>query len=184
MSTTLITIIIVVIIIGFIIAMYNNFIQLKNMVEESFATIDVYLKKRYDLLPNLVSTVKGYAKHESETLEKVIQARNTYMTAKTVDDKIANENMMAGTLSKLFALSESYPDLKANTNFMSLQNDIRKIEEDLAQARKYYNATVKMFNTKCQTFPSVIIAKMMNFTKYPYFEIKNEIEKENVKVEF
>ncbi|MGL4392202.1 MAG: LemA family protein [Fusobacteriaceae bacterium] len=175
---------ILVVLIFMVVGLYNSFIQLKNMVEESFATIDVYLKKRYDLLPNLVSTVKGYAKHESETLEKVIQARNNYVNAKSIDEKVNNENVLTGALSKLFALSEAYPDLKANQNFITLMSDIRKIEEDLAQARKYYNAVVKNFNIKCETFPSVIIAKMLNFNKYPYFEIKNEQERENVKVEF
>lgn len=180
----LIIIAILAIVIFIAINMYNGFVQSKNVVEEGFATIDVYLKKRYDLLPNLVNTVKGYAKHESETLEKVISARNTYMTAGSIDAKIENENVMAGALSKLFALSEAYPDLKANQNFLNLQGEIKKIEEDLVQARKYYNATVKIFNIKCETFPSLIIAKFMNFTKFPYFEIKNDVERENVKVEF
>lgn len=175
---------IIVVVVIYFIGVYNNFVKMKNMVEEGFSTIDVYLKKRYDLIPNLVNTVKGYAKHESETLEKVIAARNTYATAHSIEDKVANENMMTGALSKLFALSESYPDLKANTNFMSLQGDLKKIEEDLAQGRKYYNGTVKNYNTQCETFPSVIVARVMNFKKYPYFEIKNETERENVKVEF
>lgn len=166
------------------VVVYNGFVGNKNSVEEAFSTIDVYLKKRYDLIPNLVNTVKGYAKHESETLEKVIEARNKYVTADSIGAKIENETAIAASLSKLFALSESYPELKANQNFLSLQGDLKGIENDLAQARKYYNGNVKIFNTKCDTFPSVIIAKMMNFSKYPYFEIKNEEERANVKVEF
>ncbi|MGL5964529.1 MAG: LemA family protein [Fusobacteriaceae bacterium] len=180
-----IILLVVLVLIGiYFIGVYNSFVKMKNMVEEGFSTIDVYLKKRYDLIPNLVNTVKGYAKHESETLEKVIKARNTYATANSIEDKIANENMISGALNKLFSLSESYPDLKANTNFMTLQGDLKKIEEDLAQARKYYNGTVKNYNTQCETFPSIVIAKIMSFKKYPYFEIKNEVERENVKVEF
>lgn len=175
---------VVAVIVIYFISAYNSFIHFKNSVEEAFATIDVYLKKRYDLLPNLVNTVKGYAKHESETLEKVISARNSCISSSSVNDKIANEAVLAQSLSKLFALSEAYPDLKANTNFLSLQNDIKGIENDLAQARKYYNGNVKIFNTKCDTFPSVLIAKIMNFSKFSYFEIQNEVEKENVKVEF
>lgn len=175
---------IIAVLISIMISSYNNFIQIKNSVDESFSTIDVYLKKRYDLLPNLVNTVKGYAKHEKETLENVIKARNTYLNSTSIDAKISNENMISGALSKLFALKESYPELKANENFINLQNQIMKIEEDLVQARKYYNGSVKIFNTKCDTFPSLIIAKIMNFAKYSYFEINNQIERENIKVEF
>lgn len=175
----------IIVVIGiYAVSSYNGFIQIKNSTEEAFATIDVYLKKRYDLLLNLVNTVKGYAKHESETLEKVISARNNCISANSINDKIANESVLAQSLSKLFALAEAYPDLKANANFLSLQNDIKGIENDLAQARKYYNGNVKNFNTKCDTFPSIIIAKIMNFSKFSYFEILNEEEKENVKVEF
>lgn len=175
---------IIAIVIIYFIGVYNSFIKLKNSVDEAFSTIDVYLKKRYDMIPNLVATVKGYAAHERETLEGVVAARNSFATAKTIDEKISSDNMLEGALTKLFALSEAYPNLKANENFMTLQMDIKGIETDLSQARKYYNATVKNFNTKCDIFPSNIIAKNMNFTKYPYFEIKNEGERENVKVEF
>ncbi|MGL6119056.1 MAG: LemA family protein [Fusobacteriaceae bacterium] len=179
------------ILIGFIvllalwgIGIYNSFVSMRNTVEEGFATIDVYLKKRYDLIPNLVNTVKGYTKYEGDTLERVISARNRYLTAGSTSEKIENENMMTGALSKLFALTESYPDLKADTNFINLQNQITKIEEELVQARKYYNGTVKNFNTKVETFPNNMIANFMNLKKYPYFEIKNEVERETVNVQF
>ncbi|MDP0488197.1 MAG: LemA family protein [Fusobacterium sp. JB021] len=168
----------------FMVGIYNKLVKGRNFVEEAFSTIDAYLKKRYDLIPNLVSTVKGYKEYEGETLEKVIAARNRYMSATTPEEKIANENMIAGTLGKLFALKEAYPDLKANQNFMKLQDELSNIETDILQSRKYYNGTVRNYNTSCETFPSVIIANMFGFKKSPFFKIENEEEKKNVKVEF
>jgi len=167
----------------YVVAIYNGFIKLRNSVEEGFSTMDVYMKKRYDLIPNLVETVKGYAKHESETLEKVIQARNSAMSAQGVNEKQKNENMLQGTLKSLFALSESYPDLKADAQFLDLQKQLQKLEEDIANARKYYNAVVKAINTKVETFPSNIIANMFNFNKYPFFIIE-DTQRENIKVSF
>ncbi len=163
---------------------YNSFIQWKLKVEEAFSTMDVYLKKRYDLIPNLVETVKGYAKHESETLEAVIQARNAAVSASTPTEKIEAEKGISGTLGRLFALAESYPDLKANTNFMSLQNSLKEMETEIASSRKYYNGVVKNYNTKCATIPSNIIASLCNFKPFPMFEISDESQRENVKVSF
>lgn len=165
------------------ISMYNGLQRLKNRVEEGWATIDVQLKKRYDLIPNLVNTVKGYAKHESETLERVMAARNSAMSA-TGDAKIAAENALTGTLKSLFALQENYPDLKANTNFLDLQNQLKIVENEIAAARRYYNGTVKALNTKVELFPSNIIAKMAGVKKRSYFEIENAEERENVSVRF
>lgn len=162
---------------------YNGFIKLRTKSEEGFATIDVYLKKRCDLIPNLVETVKGYAKHESTTLEKVIAARNLAMTSGTIDDKIANENALTGTLKTLFALTESYPELKADTSFVRLQSELSGIENEIALARKYYNAVVKDFNMTVQVFPNVIIAGMFGFKRLPFFEA-DEASRENVKVSF
>ena len=156
---------------------------MKNLVEEGWSTIDVQLKKRYDLIPNLVETVKGYAKHESGTLEKVIAARNAAMTA-SGDAKLAAENALSGTLKSLFALQESYPDLKANTNFIDLQNQLKQIENEIASARRYYNGTVKEFNNKIQMFPSNLVAGMMHLEKRAYFELDSEEERKNVKVQF
>lgn len=175
---------IVVILIIWIIASYNGFIKAKNNVEESFSTMDVYLKKRYDLIPNLVETVKGYAKHESETLNRVISARNMAEGASTIEDKIQGENMLTGTLRSLFAVAENYPDLKANQNFLELQGQLKQVEEDIANARKYYNAIVKIFNNKCEMFPSNILAGIFHFEKKPMFEVEAEDERKNVKVEF
>lgn len=146
--------------------------------------MDVYLKKRYDLIPNLVNTVKGYAKHEKETLDAVILARNSAMDASNVKDKVKQENALTSTLKNLFALSENYPELKANANFMSLQEQLQSVEQDIANARKYYNSVVNMLNIKIEMFPSNLIAKWFKFSKRDMFEVSNAIEKENVKVEF
>lgn len=175
---------IVVIIALWFVSGYNNFIKMKNAVEEAFSTMDVYLKKRYDLIPNLVETVKGYATHESGTFEKVVQARNMAQNATTIEDKIKGENMLTGTLKTLFAIAEAYPDLKANENFMDLQRQLQKVEEDIANARKYYNAVVREFNTQVESFPSNIIAGIFKFVRKPMFEVNEESERENVKVQF
>lgn len=167
----------------YVMATYNGFIRLRNTVEEAFSTMDVYMKKRYDLIPNLVETVKGYASHERETLEKVIQARNMAMNAQTIEQKEQSENMLSGTLKSLFALSESYPNLKADTQFLDLQRQLQKVEEDIAQSRKYYNAVAKSMNTKVESFPSNIVASMFGFTKVAFFTI-DETERENVRVQF
>ncbi|MDD7718020.1 MAG: LemA family protein [Eubacteriaceae bacterium] len=180
----IVILVIVVIIAIWAITGYNGFIKGKNSVEESFSTMDVYLKKRYDLIPNLVETVKGYAKHESETLEKVVAARNMAQSAGTIEEKIAGENALTGTLKSLFAVAESYPDLKANANFMDLQNQLKSVENDIANARKYYNAVVKQFNNRCEMFPSNILAGIFHFTRKPMFEVDAEEERKNVKVEF
>ena len=175
--------IIIVLAIAFV-GMYNSFIKLKNSCEEAFSTMDVYMKKRFDLIPNLVETVKGYAAHEKETLEKVMAARNGVQSAATVEEKMAQENVLTGTLKSLFAVAEAYPDLKANTNFLDLQNQLNSVEEDIANSRKYYNAVVKQFNTKCEMFPSNIIASMFHFERKPMFEVDSAEERKNVEVKF
>ncbi len=175
--------IIIVLAIAFV-GMYNSFIKLKNSCEEAFSTMDVYMKKRFDLIPNLVETVKGYAAHEKETLEKVMAARNGVQSAATVEEKMAQENVLTGTLKSLFAVAEAYPDLKANTNFLDLQNQLQSVEEDIANSRKYYNAVVKQFNTKCEMFPSNIIASMFHFERKPMFEVDSAEERKNVEVKF
>ncbi len=175
---------IAVLIAFYLISIYNQFATLGNKVDEAFATMDVYLKKRYDLIPNLVETVKGYAKHESETLENVVSARNKALSSATPADKAAAEKEFAGTLSRLLALTEAYPDLKANQNFIDLQKDLTSMEGEIANARKYYNAVVKTFNTLVDKFPSNIIANMFNFSKQPMFAVTNETERDSVKVQF
>lgn len=175
---------VILILIIWFIASYNGFVRLKNSIEEAFSTMDVYLKKRYDLIPNLVETVKGYAKHEKETLERVMAARNAAASATTMEGRIEGENMLQGTLKSLFAVAEAYPDLKANTNFLELQGDLRRIEDEIANSRKYYNAIVKTYNTKREVFPSSIIAGIFRFEKKPLFEVAAAAERENVRVQF
>ena len=163
---------------------YNSLVSLRNQVEEAFSTIDIYLTKRYDLIPNLVETVKGYAKHEKETLEAVISARNKAVNATTMEGKIEAENAMSGVIGRLFALAESYPDLKANTNFLDLQNQLKSIEDDIANARKYFNGVTRQYNTKIEVFPMNLLAGIFGFTKKPLFVVADEQQRQNVKVSF
>ncbi|MCK9225010.1 MAG: LemA family protein [Candidatus Muirbacterium halophilum] len=181
--TFLILIGIIVLILLYVMGSYNSLVKLRNMVEEGWSGIDVQLKRRYDLIPNLVETVKGYAAHENKVFEDVIKARNSAMNTSGVEDKAQAENMLSGTLKSLFALTENYPDLKANTNFLGLQDSLNEVEEKLQMARRYYNGTVRDYNIKCETFPSVIIANSFGFSKKEFFKI-NEEEKENVKIKF
>ena len=178
---------VVVIIVAFLIwlaASYNGFVKLRNKTEEAFSAMDVSLKKRYDLIPNFVETVKGYASHEKETLQKVIQARNMAMTATTPEDRIAGDNVLTGTLRSLFAVSETYPDLKANANFMDLQNQLSRIEEEIAGSRRYYNGVVNRYNTKTEMFPGNILASIFGFKRKPLYEVQDSKERENIKVSF
>lgn len=185
MSTPIIVIgVVLLLLVGFVIMTYNQLVKLSQKVKESFATMDVYLKKRFDLVPNLVETVKGYAKHERETLDKVTQARANISSAGSIDEKMQNENILSGCLKSLFAVAEAYPDLKANTNFIDLQNQLKKIEEDIANARKYYNAVVREYNTTLLVFPKNIIANMFHFTEKPMYEVDQAAEREAVKVSF
>ena len=178
-----IIIIVLVVILGYGIGIYNKLIRLRNQSEESAAAIDAHLKKRYDLVPNLVETVKGYASHESGTLTAVIDARNRAMGATSLTEKNEAANAFSSTLRSLFALSESYPDLKANQGFLDLQSQLQKIEEELLNARKYYNAIVNDINTIVQTIPSSIVAGIAHFTKLPYLTIEDEARAQ-VKVKF
>ncbi len=163
---------------------YNSLVSLRNQVEEAFSTMDVYLTKRYDLIPNLVETVKGYAKHEKETLEAVISARNKAVNATTMEGKIEAENAMSGVIGRLFALAEAYPDLKANTNFLDLQTQLKSIEDDIANARKYFNGVTRQYNTKIEVFPMNLLAGIFGFTKKPLFVVADEQQRQNVKVSF
>ena len=179
---------VVLVVVGILVmSMYNKLVSLKNRVLEAWSGIDVQLKKRYDLIPNLVNTIKGYAAHESGTLEKVIQARNQAMAAGSggsINDQVQAENALSGTLKSLFALSESYPDLKANTSFLALQSSLAEIEETLQNARRYYNALVRDNNTAVESFPSNLIANNFNFEKFDFFEIENDAERSNPVVQF
>lgn len=174
----------IIIFVVWLIATYNKFVRMKNNIEEGYSTMDVYLKKRYDLIPNLVETVKGYAKHEKETLTNVMNARNAAMSSSDPETRAKNENALTGTLKTLFAVSENYPQLKADKHFADLMNQLNVMEGEITSSRKYYNGCVKVYNTKRELFPSSIVAKWFNFEKKPLFEVDNEEERKNVKVQF
>jgi LemA protein len=175
--------IIIVVILAVAVSGYNALVRLRQTSESAWADIDVQLKRRHDLIPNLVETVKGYASHESETLEAVIQARNMALGAQGPAAQAEAETLLSGALKSIFALSEAYPDLKAAEGFRDLQATLSEIEEQVAQARRYYNAVVRDYNTKTQTFPSVLIAKVFNFGEREFFEVA-EAEKAVPKVSF
>lgn len=166
-----------------VVGIYNGLVKLKNKCEEAWSDIDTQLKRRYDLIPNLVETVKGYASHESSTFEKVTEARTKAMGAQTVHEKEVAENMLTSALKSIFALAENYPDLKANQNFLELQKTLTEIEEHIQLSRRYYNATVRDLNTKIEVFPNNLIAGPFGFEKREFFQAE-EGEKENVKVSF
>ena len=177
-----IVLVIVVLIAVYVLIQYNSFIKLNNAVKEAFATMDVYLKKRWDLIPNLVEVVKSYAEHESNVIEEVVKLRNLTYEKMSLTDKINTNQQLTEELSKIMAISENYPDLKASQNFSDLSNQLSKIEDEIANSRKYYNAVVNNFNTKTEMFPSNIVAKIFKFNPEKMFEVKDE-EKNNVRVD-
>ncbi|MCJ7581713.1 MAG: LemA family protein [Candidatus Aminicenantes bacterium] len=179
-----IILIILAVVAVFLVGIYNGLVQLRNRCENSWAQVDVQLRRRYDLIPNLIETVKGYAQHEKETFQNVTEARTKAMNAGSVKDQGQAENMLSGALKSLFAVSENYPELKANQNFMMLQEELAGTESKIAYARQFYNDTVMKFNTKQQVFPSNIIANMFSFQEREYFEIEEPEAKEPVKVKF
>ena len=170
-----------------IVALYNGLIRLKNRVEEAWSDIDVQLKRRYDLIPNLINTVKGYATHEQETLQNVVEARNAAMTAQAGSDtklQAGAENALSSTLKSIFALSENYPDLKANQNFLELQQELSDTENKIQAARRFYNGNVRDFNTKIEVFPTNMMASRLGFKRRDFFELEDEKQRENVEVKF
>jgi LemA protein len=172
-TVVLIILVVLVVLVGlYLVATYNGLVSLRNRIENAWAQIDVQLKRRYDLIPNLVETVKGYASHERETLEAVIH--NAAMTAQGPHDQANAENMITGALKSLFALSEAYPDLKANQNFLQLQEELTGTEGRIAYARQFFNDVVNKYNTKIQSFPAVIIARRMGFAEREYFEADDD----------
>jgi len=187
MPTTWIILGLIVLVLIVVVSMYNGLIRLKNRVEEAKSDMDVQMKRRYDLIPNLVETVKGYATHEQATLEKVITARNQAMAANTkgsAAEQIQAENTLSSTLKSIFALSENYPDLKANQNFLELQQELTDTEDKIMASRRFYNGNVRDFNTKLQVFPTNLIAKQLGFLAYPFFEVAGDKEREPVAVKF
>ncbi len=176
-------IVVLVLLVSFFAGTYNSLVSLRNKVKDQWAQIDVQLKKRFDLIPNLVETVKGYAKHENETFKEVIEARNKFQSANTPEEEMAASGELSKSLSRLMVLAESYPELKANENFLSLQSDLKDCEEKIAYSRQFYNDSVLSYMNKVQMFPSNIIASMFGFGEMKYFEVA-EGEKEAPKVSF
>ena len=180
----LLVLIAIVVVVGlFLLAQFNGLVRLRNRIESAWSQIDVQLQRRYDLIPNLVETVKGYASHEKDTLERVIQARNQAIDTQGVANQAQAENVITGALKSLFALSEAYPDLKANQNFLALQEELSGTEGKIAYARQFYNDSVQSYNTKTQTFPSVVIANAFGFKQREYFEA-DDTSRGPVKVDF
>ena len=175
---------IVVIIVIAVIAMYNGLVSARVKVDNAWSQIDVQLQRRFDLIPNFVETVKGYTSHESETFEKIAQLRTSWANAGTVAEKADLDNQLSGALKTIMAVSESYPELKANQNFSELSEELRNTENKISFSRQFYNDTVTMYNTKLQVFPSNIIAGMFNFTPRDLFEAENDEARKNVKVDF
>ena len=185
MSTTLIIVIVVAAVALWLIGAFNGFVSLRNRAQEAWADIEVQLKRRYDLIPNLVNTVKGYATHESTAFEKISEARSNAMQATTPGAKGEAENQLTGTLKSLFAISEAYPDLKANTNFLELQRELSDTENKIQAARRFYNGQVRDLNTKAESFPSNIIAGMFKFSKMDFFDLgDNDAAQQPVEVKF
>ena len=168
---------VLIILVIYFICFYNSLVKLNNNVKEAFSTMDVYLKKRWDLIPNLVETVKGYAKHEKSTFEDVVKARNAYASASSFEDEVKASGEVTKALNKLFALAEAYPELKANENFLSLQNDLKDVEEKISVSRQFYNDTVLTYNNKVMMFPSNIVASLFKFEKGKFFEASEEDKK-------
>ena len=173
---------IIVLIIIYAFALYNSFVKLNNKVKEAFSTMDVYLKKRWDLIHNIVETVKGYAKHEKDTLKEVVELRNSAYDKMSDDEKIKTNEQLSSGISKIMALAEAYPDLKANENFKDLSKELSKVEDDIANSRKYYNGVVRIYNNKVEMFPSNIFAGLFGYKSKAMFEASAN-EREIVKVE-
>lgn len=173
---------IIAMILVYIYATYNSLVKTNNIAKEAFSTMDIYLKKRWDLIPNLVNVVKGYAKHEKDTLEEIIKLRNNIYDNMSTEEKINKNKLINQSINKIMALAENYPELKANENFLQLSKDLTSIEDEIAQSRKYYNAVVKNYNNKVEMIPSNIIAKIAGYKSKPMFSIENE-ERQNIQVE-
>ncbi|MBU8871836.1 MAG: LemA family protein [Gemmatimonadales bacterium] len=175
---------VIVVLVGWVVGIYNSLVGLRNRVKEAWAQVDVQLKRRFDLIPNLIETVKGYMSHERETLEAVTQARAAISGAGNMPDRMNAEGGLTAALGRLFAVSESYPDLKASTNFLSLQEELASTENKISFARQFYNETVMRMNNKVQMFPGNIIAGMFNFQNEEFFEVTDEEQREAPKVDF
>lgn len=184
MIPILITVAVIILFLMYGISIYNRLVKFRNLVQEAWSSIDVMLKKRYDLIPNLIETVKGYATHEKETFDSVTRARVAAMNANSMQEKEAAEKNLSQAMMNLNAVAEQYPDLKANTNFLQLQGELSVLESDIEKSRRYYNGTVRENNIMVETFPSNIIANMYKFTKANFFELENVAERAVPNVKF
>lgn len=184
MSPLLIAVFVLAVIGFWLVGMYNSLVRSRNRVKESWSDIDVQLKRRYDLIPNLIETVKGYAEHEKSTLDRVIQARSQAMNAHSVPEQAQAENMLSDALKSLFALSEAYPQLRAVESFTKLQDELSDTENKIQAARRFYNTNVMAFNTMVEQFPNNLMANSFGFHKEEFFQLKDEVEREPVKVDF
>lgn len=171
-------------IITFFIVLYNGFISKRNRVEEAFSGIDIILKKRFDLIPNLIEAVKGYMEHEKETFRSIVNLRNQALNTNNSDEKLKLDQQLNKSVGAVFALAESYPDLKANTNFLSLQSDLGEIETEIERSKRYYNGTVREYNIAVESFPGNLIAGIFGFPKKDYLELKEQDQRESPKVQF
>lgn len=184
MKGWMIAAVVVVCLIVWIVSVYNGLVKLQILVDEAFATMDVYLKKRYDMIPNLVEVVKGYAVHEKETLEKIVRLRSGNYEEMSNEEKWQADKALSKVVPQIMALAENYPELKANQNFMGLSQELSNMEEEIASARKYYNGAVKQYNMKVQMFPGSLIAGLMHFTSKTMYQIEDGAERQNVQVKF
>lgn len=184
MTAVIVLIVILALLVVYGVAQYNGLVSLRRQTQNAFGQIDVQLKRRYDLIPNLVETVKGYMKHEQDTLEKVIQARNQAMAARGVGEKAAAESQLSSVLGGIMAISESYPELRSNQNMLSLQEELKSTENKISFARQYYNDIVTAYNTRIESFPSSIFATSGGFKPQELFEIEDAVQRENVRVQF
>ena len=176
-----IILIIIILLVLYFLLTYNSFVKLKNQVKEAFSTMDVYLKKRWDLIPNLIEVVKGYAKHEKNTLEEVTKLRSKSYESMSTKEKINTNEAIVTELSKIIALKEAYPELKSNENFLDLQKELKQVENEIEKSRKYYNGAVRLYNNKVEMFPSKIIANILGYTTEKMFEI-DDSERKNIKI--
>jgi len=175
---------IIAIVIIFVISIYNSLVTLRQRVKNAWSQIDVQLQRRFDLIPNLIETVKGYMKHESELFEKVTALRSSWTNAQTISDKVSIDTELSGVLKTILSVSENYPDLKANTNFIDMQQSLEETEDKISYSRQFYNDAVTMYNTKLEIFPSSIVASMFHFEKENLFKVESDEVRKNVKVDF
>ncbi len=176
--------VVLIVLVGFLISLYNGFVSKRNLVDEALSGIDVILKKRFDLIPNLVETIKGYAGHEKETLENVVKLRNQALSAQNSDEKMQLDKNLTQAVTKIFALAENYPDLKANINFLNLQTELTEIETEVERSKRYYNGTVRDYNTAVESFPGNLIANSFGFQKKNFLELADTTQRETPKVQF